>query len=367
MTPPIHIYTASRIFTGHEWLIDHAVLVQDNMIKDIQPLSSLSSDQFVEQFDQATIAPAFIDLQVYGASGKLFSVFPDTSTLQALYEYNAKSGTTLCLPTLATNEPRVLYSCMEATRDYLKKGGKGIAGLHLEGPWISKLKKGAHIGDLIHPPTLEEVNELIDHGKGLIKMITLAPEVVDSEIIELISSKEIIISAGHSNASYEESKKAFADGVSTVTHLFNAMGPLHHRAPGLAGAVLDDDKVYASIIADGYHVDYSALRIAKKIMGGRLFAITDAVTTTTEGPYQHQLVDNRYEAGGTLSGSSLSMDQALRNLVDKVKIDFEEALRMCSLYPARVIGIDDQYGVIGKGYRGAMVVLDQDMRVLTLL
>src|SRR5690606_5950263 len=208
-----------------------------------------------------------------------------------------------------------------------------------EGPWLNAEKRGAHIASLIHAPTIEEVKELIEYGKGVIRMITLAPEVCDNEIAQLLKKEGIVLSAGHSNATYDEAKTLFSTYITTVTHLFNAMSPFTHRAPGLAGAAMDDDRVYASIIADGHHVDYAAIRIAKQVMKERLFAITDAVTETTEGHYQHYLVGDKYEAAGILSGSALTMNKAAQNLVQFAGVSIEEALRMCSLYPARVMGL----------------------------
>src|SRR5258706_862062 len=198
-------------------------------------------------------------------------------------------------------------------------------------------------------------------------MITLAPEVCSQEVIDLILSHGIIISAGHSNATYKEAMNGFSQGINTVTHLFNAMSPLHHREPGLAGATLDSDKVSASIIPDGHHVDFAAIRIAKKSMGQRLFVITDAVTETDQGYYQHTLVGDKYESGGILSGSALTMNTAVKNLVDHCKIDLREAIRMCSLYPAKVIGMENQLGRIDKGYLAKMVVLDDKMNVKELI
>jgi N-acetylglucosamine-6-phosphate deacetylase len=198
-------------------------------------------------------------------------------------------------------------------------------------------------------------------------MITLAPEVCSTEVIELILSNNIIIAAGHSNATYEEAKTGFANGITTVTHLYNAMSPLLHRAPGLTGAAMDDMAITASIIPDGHHADYAAVRIAKAILKERLFAITDAVTTTNEGYYKHQPAGDKYEADGILSGSALTMNKALQNLVNHAGIELGEALRMCSLYPARVMGLDDKYGKIETGATTALVVLDDKLNVKQLL
>ena len=361
------IYIADRLFTGENWLTDHAVIVDKGKIDSVAPISSLSSSQSVEQFDDCIIAPAFIDLQIYGAYGKLLAVYPEADSLLMLNEYCEKGGAAFCLPTIATNTYDVFYKGIDAVRDYWNKEGEGILGLHLEGPWINPVKKGAHIESLIHPPLLKNVQDLLNYGKGVIKMITLAPEVCSKETIDLILSHNIIISAGHSNATYDEAKTGFQNGITVVTHLYNAMSPLNHRKPGLVGAVMDDDKIMAAIIPDGHHVDYAAIRIAKQVMKERLFAITDAVTETTEGYYKHQLAGDKYEAAGILSGSALTMAKALQNLVRHTGIDLAEALRMCSLYPARVIKLEDRLGRISMGYDSGLVVMDKNLEIISLL
>jgi len=359
-------YTADKVFTGENWITGHAVVVQDDIITDIVPVSSLSSSSELKIFENNFIAPAFIDLQLYGAYGKLLSVFPEPESLAKLKEYCEKGGAALCLPTVATNTYEVFYKCIDAVREYWKGGGKGILGLHLEGPWINPVKRGAHIETLIHSPTLQQAEVLLNYGKGVIKIITLAPEVCSKEVIDLILSHNIIISAGHSNATFDQAKNGFANGITTVTHLYNAMSPLQHRSPGLVGAVMDDNNVMASIIPDGHHVDYAAIRIAKQVMEERLFVITDCVTETYKGDYQHELVGDKYEAGGILSGSALTMAKAVKNLVQFCAIDLSEALRMCSLYPAQVAGLTS-YGKIEKGFTASMVLMNDELEVKQVL
>lgn len=356
-------FTAERIFTGHHWLTDHALVVDEKNIVDIIPQKELPRDISTSHYEKSFLAPAFIDLQIYGASGKLLAVYPDAESLFALYEHCRKNGTAFFLPTVATNKKEVFFKSIDAVRDYWKQGGKGVFGLHIEGPWINKEKRGAHINSLIHSPSFSEVEELLIYGKEVIKMITLAPEVCSQQVIDAIVAHNIVISAGHSNANYQQAKKSFDSGITTVTHLFNAMSGLHHREPGLVGATFDDSRVTASIIPDGHHVDFNVIRIAKKIMGERLFAITDAVTETNEGYYQHQLAGDKYEAAGILSGSALTMLTALQNLVNKVQIDLDEALKMCSLYPARVLNMEEP-GQISKGFKSEVIVLSNDLKTV---
>jgi N-acetylglucosamine-6-phosphate deacetylase len=322
------------------------------------PLSSLDKNIEIIKFNDCFIAPAFIDLQLYGANKRLLAVHPDGKTLSAINDYCRSGGASLFLPTVATNTREVFYKCIDAVRDYWNNGGKGVLGLHLEGPWLNKVKKGAHIEMLIHSPSPDEVKELLSYGKGVIKIITLAPEVCSDEVIQFIRSQDIVISAGHSNASFEEAITAFGKGINTITHLYNAMSPLQHRAPGLVGAAFAHDKVKASIIADGFHVDFAAIKIAKQIMQERLFVITDAVTETNEGPYQHRLNGDKYECNGTLSGSAVTMHSSFLNLVNKANIEIGEALRMCSLYPAEAINCAQLYGKIAPRYAAQFVVIN---------
>ncbi len=360
-------YASQKIFTGNQWLFDHAVLVEDDKILDIVTQDSLPSDAVFEQLGDTVLAPAFIDLQIYGAGGRLLSVFPDPTSLKVLYESCSKGGTAWTMPTVATNTYDVVRQCIDAIRAYWAEGGKGILGLHIEGPWINARKRGAHLEELIHKPAREQALALFEYGKDVIRIVTLAPEVCDQEIIDLANEYGIIVSAGHSDADYETARHSFAKGITAVTHLYNAMSPLSHRAPGLVGAAMDDRLVMASIIPDGHHVDYAAIRIAKEVMKERLFVITDAVTTTDKGPYQHQPVGDKFESGGILSGSALSMNKAVANLVRFAGVEYGEALRMCSLYPARLMQRDDKYGMLAKGYDARIVVLDSNFEVSRLI
>jgi N-acetylglucosamine-6-phosphate deacetylase len=359
------VISADKIFTGESWLKDHHIIIENGTITSLENTPAVPTLETIH-FKDCFIAPAFIDIQIYGAYNKLFAVYPEPETLKLLYEYCVAGGAVLHLPTVATNTKEVFKKSIDAIRSYWNNGGKGVFGLHLEGPWLNKEKRGAHIAELIYAPTVTEVKELLEYGKGVIKMITIAPEVCSVEVLELIKSYGIIMSAGHSNANYTEAMNAF-DYVDAVTHLYNAMSPLHHREPGMVGAVFAHKRIRASIIADGYHVDYNAIRIAKDIMQERLFIITDAVTETTEGLYRHRLNTDRYECNGTLSGSAINMHKSFLNLVNKVGIETGEALRMCSLYPAQVLKTDNTYGKIAPGYAAQFIILNKEMELVDVI
>ncbi|HEY4336813.1 MAG TPA: amidohydrolase family protein, partial [Puia sp.] len=178
----------------------------------------------------------------------------------------------------------------------------------------------------------------------------------------------VIVSAGHSNASYEEAVDGFYQGIPAATHLFNAMSPLQGRQPGMVGAIYDNNDVRCSVVCDGVHVDYASVRISKKAMQERLFFITDAVAEVSYGEYVHVFKGDRYTLpDGTLSGSSLTMLQAVRNGVEKCGIPLPEALRMASLYPATVMGIQDQWGVLRPGARADLVLLDEELNLLQVI
>lgn len=357
--------TADKIFTGTGWLQQKAITCEEGTIKNITPLSA--ADQNVTVYNNAFIAPAFIDVQLYGAFKKLLSVYPQVQTLQLMYDYCVQGGATLFLPTVATNSMEVLKSCIDAVKQYWQQGGKGVYGLHLEGPWINKDKRGAHIEAFVTKPTIAAVKTLLDYGHGVIKMITLAPEICEPDVVQFIQSSGIVVSAGHSNATYNQAMEAFNNGITTATHLYNAMSGLQHREPGMVGALFQHPTARCSVIPDGHHVAYAAIAIAKKIMGHRLFAITDAVTQTSEGPYQHYLHEDRYLCGNTLSGSALTTHKAFYNLVKSVGIDVAEALRMCSLYPAQVLQQENKHGQIAPGYAAQFVVLSNDLALVDVI
>lgn len=310
------------------------------------------------------LVPAFIDIQLYGGHQQLFGEHPSVEALRATVQYSREGGATHILPTVATNSPAVMHAAIEAVRKYWQQGLPGVIGLHLEGPYINPERRGAHITEFIKKPTLRDAEELMKVGKGIVKMMTLAPEMCSPEVISYLQQQGVIISAGHSNATFEQANEAFANGIDLATHLFNAMSPLQHRAPGLAGAILYSPNVRASIIADGHHADFPVIAIAKKIMGERLFLITDAVTENTKGVYQHQLRGDKYVVpDGTLSGSALTMLKAVRNCIEHINLSLEESLRMASLYPAQALRMEHALGQIKKDHQAELLWLDASLQI----
>jgi N-acetylglucosamine-6-phosphate deacetylase len=186
-------------------------------------------------------------------------------------------------------------------------------------------------------------------------------------VIDLLQSSGIVVSAGHTNATYQQGTSSF-DRIKVCTHLFNAMSAFQSREPGMVGAIFDHPSVKCSMVADGIHVDYASIRISKRILGDRMYLITDAVTETSKGPYQHIFRNDRYVVpDGTLSGSALTMMKAVKNCVDRVGIELTEALHMASLYPARVLGLEDEFGEIKRNSRASFAVFDNDLNIVSTI
>ncbi|MCC6286409.1 MAG: N-acetylglucosamine-6-phosphate deacetylase [Chitinophagaceae bacterium] len=356
-------YTNCNIFTGAGRLTGKAILVNNNIIEDISDEKNIDRSLQQEDLEGLNIAPAFIDLQIYGGNGKLFSAELNVEALQATYKYCLGGGCTQFMITIATNTIDVFLKGIEAVKAYWSQGGKGLLGLHLEGPYLNPEKRGAHIYEYIKTPAMEEVKMLLNKGRGVIKMITVAPEMCSEEIITYLMEQDIIVSVGHSNATYHEAMQKISLGIPAATHLFNAMSAFQSRQPGMVGAVYNSN-VKSSIVADGIHVDFVALSISKRLMGDRLFFITDAVTEASVGGYQHVFKGDRYTLpNGTLSGSALTMMQAVKNAVAFADIPREEALRMASTYPAQLLNEKKQFGRIEKNYAADFVVFDDALNI----
>lgn len=352
-----------KIFTGDKMAHQQALLIKDGRVEGIVNDQEIPSDYLIEDLQGNVLTPAFIDLQIYGGNGKMFSHETNAESIKATYDYCLSGGCANFMITLATNSIENFLIGMDAVRSYWKQGGKGLLGLHLEGPYLNIAKKGAHIEHYIKTPVKKEIDLLLEKGKDVFRMMTLAPECCDSSIITLLQENEVLISAGHSNATYNEATVAFNKGITVATHLFNAMSPFQHRSPGMAGAIMDHPTVMSSVVCDGIHANFAAIRIAKQVMKERLFYITDAVAETTQGEYQHIFRGDHYELpNGTLSGSSLTMLQCVKNGVEQLGLTLEESLRMATLYPASLIN-DKKLGVFEKGAEASLVIFDENFNL----
>jgi N-acetylglucosamine-6-phosphate deacetylase len=352
--------TSSTLFTGNEFLTGKAVIINDDRIADVTDNDSIPSEAQIIDCKDLYISPGFIDLQIAGAGGYLFSSAPTPEALAAITQSILKSGTTSFQIVLPTNTTEVYRAAIRTVKDIPHPA---VLGLHLEGPYISPRRKGAHMPELIQHPDTDTLEKLLKEADGVIKMITLAPEMCNRETVQLMKKYGVVVCAGHSNATFKEATTGFEWGIQSVTHLFNAMSQMHHRDPGLPGAVFQSKSAYASIIVDGIHVDYNMVSIAKKQMKERLYLVSDAVEENRQGAYQHVRQTDRFTLpDGTLSGSLLSMLLAVRNAVKHVHIPLEEALRMASFYPAMLMKINDR-GLIKKDYRADLVVFDGEFEL----
>ncbi|EJF7710266.1 MULTISPECIES: N-acetylglucosamine-6-phosphate deacetylase [Providencia] len=375
----MYALTNCIIYTGHERLDNHAVVIDGEIIKDVCPVSELPSHIPQHDLQGATLSAGFIDLQVNGCGGVQFNDNKENVTLKNLdimQKANERTGCTSYLPTLITCSDELMKHGIEVMTEYLKDHKNQALGLHLEGPYINVIKKGTHNPEFIRQPSAQMIDYLAAHADSITK-ITLAPEMVELDYIHQLKDSGIVISAGHSNATYEEAKQGFKAGICFSTHLFNAMPYISGRGPGLVGAIYDTPEVYAGIIADGLHVQWANIRNSKHLKGDKLILVTDATAPAGIDPQTGEM-DHFIFAGktiyyrdglcvdenGTLSGSSLTMIEAVRNSVEYVGIPLDETLRMATLYPARAIGVDETLGSIAPGKIANLTAFNHDFDVL---
>ncbi|MGX4746376.1 N-acetylglucosamine-6-phosphate deacetylase [Providencia rettgeri] len=375
----MYALTNCIIYTGHERLDNHAVVIDGEIIKDVCPVSELPSHIPQHDLQGATLSAGFIDLQVNGCGGVQFNDNKENVTLKNLdimQKANERTGCTSYLPTLITCSDELMKHGIEVMTEYLKDHKNQALGLHLEGPYINVIKKGTHNPEFIRQPSAQMIDYLAAHADFITK-ITLAPEMVELDYIHQLKDSGIVISAGHSNATYEEAKQGFKAGIRFSTHLFNAMPYISGRGPGLVGAIYDTPEVYAGIIADGLHVQWANIRNSKQLKGDKLILVTDATAPAGIDPQTGEM-DHFIFAGktiyyrdglcvdenGTLSGSSLTMIEAVRNSVEYVGIPLDETLRMATLYPARAIGVDETLGSIAPGKIANLTAFNHDFDVL---
>ena len=359
-----------KIYTGSDVLTDHAVVIENELIKKVCPSSELPEGIEVRDLEGANLSPGFIDLQLNGCGGVMLNDEITAETMQIMHKANLKSGCTSFLPTLITSSDEDMRAVITAAREYHNQYQNQSLGLHLEGPYLNVAKKGIHSVDHIRKSDSEMI-ELICQNSDLVAKVTLAPELNDPEHIERLHKAGVVVSIGHTNATYAEARQGFDSGITFATHLFNAMTPMVGREPGVVGAIYDTPEVYAGIIADGFHVDYVNIRIAHKIKGEKLVLVTDATAPAGADMEYFIFVGKKvyYRDGkcvdenGTLGGSALTMIEAVKNTVEHAGIALDEALRMATLYPATAIGVESKLGRIKKGMVANLAVFDRDFNV----
>lgn len=369
----MYALTHCRIYTGHAILDHHAIIIANGRIDAICPENALPAGIEKHDLQGANVSAGFIDIQLNGCGGVQYNETPEmisTKTLDIMQQTNLKSGCTSYLPTLITSSDAFMHLAIDTMRDYLKNNAHQALGLHIEGPYISLQKKGTHDAHFVRQPDQSMIDYLCKNA-DVIKLITLAPEQVEARHIQQLAEAGIIVSAGHSNATYEEAKTGFDAGISTSTHLYNAMPAITGREQGLAGAIFDTPEISAGIVVDGHHVSWAAIRTAKRLKQDKLILVTDATLPTgtdlTEFEFAGKTIYHRdgicVDANGTLSGSALTMIEAIKNSVNYVGIALDEALRMATLYPARAIGVDKTLGSIKVGKIANLVAFDAHFEI----
>ncbi|MBD1913384.1 MULTISPECIES: N-acetylglucosamine-6-phosphate deacetylase [unclassified Leptolyngbya] len=359
-------------YTGMAIVRDRALVIAGDRIHSFSSLDALPANCPTIDLAGANVSPSFIDLQLNGCGGVMFNDAITAETLDIMHQTNLQSGTTSYLPTLITAGDKDMREAIALVSHYRQAHPYRVLGLHLEGPYLNPTRKGIHNGDFVRKPDWEMLEAIAAAGRETVKLVTLAPEQASAEQIQVLTEQGILVSAGHTDATYGEAIAGFDAGVRMATHLFNAMTPWQGRNPGMVGAVFCRPDVYAGIIADGHHVHFDSIRLSKQLKGEKLILVTDATppvgTDMASFMIGGQEVFYRdgmcVSADGTLGGSALTMIEAVANCVHHVDIPLEEALRMATLYPARAIGVDGELGWIGEGAIANLAIFNDDLEIV---
>ncbi|HIF9113539.1 TPA: N-acetylglucosamine-6-phosphate deacetylase [Photobacterium damselae] len=366
----MYAITNVNVFDGVEIHHNQIIIIENDTITKV-----ISNDKAMDmqlpnvQIDgKGYLATAgFIDLQLNGCGGVLLNTEPSLKTLDIMNKTNLKTGTTQFLPTFITSDQQAMENIVSIVGELDQPETHGVLGLHLEGPFISIEKKGAHRQEFIRELDLPTARFFAQNADK-IRVLTVAPENTSQEAIDIVRNAGITVSLGHTNATYAQVCEK--NGLEMATHLYNAMTPLGSREPGVVGYIFDK-KPHAGIIVDGIHADYPSVRIAHQLMGEKLFMVTDAVTPAGTDMTEYDMAGVKayvtngkchYE-DGTIAGAAITMIEGVRNLIQHVGLSREEALRMASLYPAKAIKIDDSYGKITEGYKANIVLLNDNNQV----
>ena len=354
-----------RVVTEREVWDRGTVLVEGKTIAAVSR-DRLGADETLD-VDDCFLAPGFVDLQVNGSFG--VDVIKHPGSLDRLSEKLLSTGTTSYLPTVISL-PLESYPALLPRISPGAKAGAEPLGLHLEGPFINPAKRGAHPEVNVSHPDAGALRAMLD--LTLVRMVTLAPEMPGAgDLVPVASERGAVVSLGHSDATFEEALAALDSGVRSVTHLFNAMSPMHHRDPGVPGAALIHREAVCGIIADGRHVHPGMVRLAYEKLGAdRLFLVTDAMSAAGMDAGDYSLGDHRVRMGdgvprledGTIAGSVLLMDEALRNVLAFTGCSLPEAVRMAATTPANLLG-EDLKGRLAPGSDADVVVLSPDLNV----
>lgn len=362
----------ARVLGDAGFIDGAAVLIDGARIADIVVASDprVRAAQVVD-LEGCTLAPGFIDCQVNGGGGVLFNDMPTLDGIARIAAAHRKFGTTGLLPTLISDDAATMRTAIDATRAAIRQGVPGVLGIHLEGPFLAPQRRGIHDAGKFRTPTEDDIDLIAATEAGRI-LVTLAPEQVAPRTIRALAARGVIPSAGHTAATYAQTRAALDSGVRGFTHLYNAMSPLQSREPGVVGAALEDRASWCGIIVDGHHVHPATLRIALAAKPrGKIFLVTDAMPPVGSDDAQFSINGKTItcrdgkcaNADGVLAGSALDMASAVRNTIDMLGVVADEALRMASTYPAAFLGLEKTHGRIAPGYAADLVALDGDFAV----
>ena len=367
-------FVGATIFDGFKRHFNSALIIQNNKVAEI--IAEEKVDPKTEQIVLAggLLTPGFVDLQVNGGGGVLFNDNPSLENLKTICEAHIKLGSTSILPTLISDSPEVNKQAILAITDALDQKINGLVGLHLEGPHLARARKGAHEERFIRPMKEFDCLELESLANKIPNlMLTVAPEAVSSEQITRLSKAGAIISLGHTDCTFNQAADAVRAGATCATHLFNAMSPFGGREPGLVGAVLDTGKLFSGIIADGFHVDKTSINLAlrAKKTPGALFLVSDAMSTVGSDQ-KHFYLNDRLIArsqgklileDGTLAGADINLSDAVKYMVNVVGISQDDAIRMASLIPAKVLGVESEVGCLVPEARADFLWMKNDLEI----
>jgi N-acetylglucosamine-6-phosphate deacetylase len=352
--------------------VGDAVLIEGARIVAVVKPADVPRGYVRRDLQGALLLPGFVDLQVNGGGGVLFNDVNTLAELASIGATHRRFGTAGYLPTLISDDLEVIARAIALIEQALAKRLPGILGIHIEGPFLNPARRGVHDASKfrsLDEPAFELLTSL-HHGKTV---VTLAPETTSVEMIRRLSAAGVVVSAGHTNATYAQIRSALGAGLRGFTHLFNAMSPLTGREPGTVGAALEDIHSWCGLILDGHHVDPVALRLAMRCKpANRFMLVTDAMPTVGM-PGDRFMLQGRaitvqggmcVDAHGTLAGSNLDMAGAVRNAARLLDVSLAQAVRMASEYPAAFLGLDHELGRIAPGYRANLVVADDALNVL---
>ncbi len=369
-SPAVVTISTPQLFDGTAMRGPACIGIAGGLIESVK-FGDKSSQATLALPPDAILAPGFIDVQVNGGGGVLLNDDPTPAGIRRIVEAHRRAGTTGCLPTLITDRTEVLERLAAIARDALKI--RGVLGFHLEGPALNKARKGIHLASEIRLPDARDLAAIASFGTCGRSVMTLAPECVPPSLLDALLKAGLRISVGHSDASAQQVSQAADQGATGVTHLFNAMSQLTAREPGVVGAALDDERLFAGLICDALHVDPIALRIAIARKGrDRLMLISDAMplvgTDQTDFVLQGRKIrrdgDRLISADGTLAGAHLTMMQAVRTAVTRVGVDLVDALVMASRTPAAFLGLQAELGSVAPGFRADLVAFDTRFSVI---